>query len=45
MVNVLDFFRHLPPKICRECGEPIEEQHECYGNVCFQCLGLKDWKD
>lgn len=36
--NVLEFFRNLPPKQCVECGENIEEQHECYGTVCDKCL-------
>lgn len=38
--NVLDFFRKLPPKKCNECGEVIEEQHECYGNTCDKCLSV-----
>ena len=36
--NVMEFFRNLPPKKCSECGENIEEQHECYGIVCDKCL-------
>ncbi|CAM3652452.1 protein YhfH [Mesobacillus zeae] len=36
--NVLEFFRNLPAKSCKECGEPISEQHECYGNTCDSCL-------
>ncbi|WP_141433181.1 protein YhfH [Bacillus sp. 03113] len=38
MRKVLEFFRHLPRKRCTECGCEIEEQHECYGNKCENCL-------
>ncbi len=37
--NVLEFFRNLPAKVCSRCGMEIEEQHECYGNTCYRCLG------
>ena len=40
--NILDFFKNLPEKLCSECGKPIEEQHECYGNKCDRCLGVTD---
>ncbi|MBT2638859.1 protein YhfH, partial [Bacillus sp. ISL-39] len=23
---------------CIECGESIDEQHECYGNKCDGCM-------
>ena len=35
--NVVEFFRNLPPKECAECGNVIEEQHECYSNKCEHC--------
>lgn len=38
--NALEFFRNLPPKTCTECGDVIEEQHECYGNKCEKCLSV-----
>lgn len=38
--NALEFFRNLPPKKCTDCGETIEEQHECYGNKCEKCQGV-----
>ncbi|MGJ7919441.1 protein YhfH [Neobacillus sp. LXY-4] len=38
--NALEFFRNLPPKNCTDCGNPIEEQHECYGNQCEKCLSV-----
>ncbi|TQR19032.1 protein YhfH [Psychrobacillus vulpis] len=38
--NVIEFFRNLPKKKCDKCGEPIEEQHECYGNHCDKCNTL-----
>ncbi|WP_343795349.1 protein YhfH [Bacillus carboniphilus] len=40
--NVLEFFRNLPKKQCHECGNAIEEQHECYGNVCENCLQVHE---
>lgn len=36
----VEFFKNLPPKNCTECGNTIEEQHECYGNKCDQCNHL-----
>lgn len=36
----VEFFKNLPPKQCTECGNTIEEQHECYGNKCDQCNHL-----
>jgi predicted nucleic acid-binding Zn ribbon protein len=39
LVKVLEFFKNLPPKKCVQCGKEIEEQHECYGNTCTDCLG------
>ena len=36
--NIVEFFRNLPQKQCMECGEPIKEQHECYGNKCDGCM-------
>jgi hypothetical protein len=38
MVDALEFFKNLPPKKCTDCGSEIEEQHECYGNLCEKCL-------
>ncbi|WAA13022.1 protein YhfH [Fervidibacillus halotolerans] len=42
ITGIVEFFENLPPKLCSNCGKPIEEQHECYGNTCFTCIGLKD---
>ncbi|QPC46008.1 protein YhfH [Mangrovibacillus cuniculi] len=42
LTNVMEFFRELPKKTCTKCGEHIEEQHECYGNVCDHCLDVKE---
>ncbi|MEZ0117062.1 protein YhfH [Heyndrickxia faecalis] len=39
--NILDFFKNLPDKYCTECGEKIDEQSECYGNTCPNCLHVK----
>lgn len=38
--SVTEFYKNLPPKICCDCGEVVEEQHECYGDKCDKCLGL-----
>ncbi|MGD6801521.1 YhfH family protein [Rossellomorea vietnamensis] len=38
LTNVVEFFRNLPKKQCVQCGENIDEQHECYGNHCDGCL-------
>ncbi|AQX55875.1 YhfH family protein [Priestia flexa] len=35
-----DFFKKLPTKKCLECGQEIEEQHECYGNKCDNCVDV-----
>ncbi|WP_082818786.1 protein YhfH [Bhargavaea cecembensis] len=37
MESIVEFFKNLPPKMCAECGEKIEEQHECYSNKCDNC--------
>jgi hypothetical protein len=36
--NVVEFFRNLPAKKCVECGNEIDEQHECYGSKCDNCM-------
>ncbi|MGO4886460.1 protein YhfH [Anaerobacillus sp. MEB173] len=33
-----EFFRNLPPKKCAECGNNIDEQHDCYSHQCENCL-------
>ncbi|RLQ97275.1 protein YhfH [Falsibacillus albus] len=40
--NVVEFFKNLPAKHCSECGEQINEQHECYGNKCDKCMGVNE---
>ncbi len=37
MMNVLEFFRNLPKKQCSNCGKSIQEQADCYGNLCEKC--------
>ena len=37
LVNIIEFFKNLPPKMCTTCGGEIIEQHECYGNKCDSC--------
>ncbi|UOR13188.1 protein YhfH [Halobacillus amylolyticus] len=37
MMNVLEFFRNLPKKQCASCGNVIQEQADCYGNLCDEC--------
>ncbi|MFS8651694.1 MAG: protein YhfH [Caldibacillus sp.] len=43
LANIVEFFRNLPPKLCMKCGKKIEEQHDCYGNICYSCIG-ELWK-
>ncbi|MEG7335204.1 protein YhfH [Bacillus vallismortis] len=40
--KMTDFFRNLPPKKCAECGKKIDEQHECYINICSDCIKIND---
>ncbi|RDI47849.1 YhfH-like protein [Falsibacillus pallidus] len=40
--NVLEFFKNLPAKNCSECGQQMDEQHECYGNKCDKCMGISE---
>lgn len=42
LLSIIEFFQSLPAKHCSKCGEEIEEQAECYGNVCYKCIGIKD---
>lgn len=37
LVNVLEFFRNLPAKVCHKCGKEMVEQHDCYTNTCEEC--------
>ncbi|MFT4414816.1 protein YhfH [Fredinandcohnia humi] len=41
LVKSTEFFKNLPPKKCAECGNNIDEQHECYGNKCDNCNQIK----
>lgn len=38
LVKSTEFFKNLPAKKCTECGKEINEQHDCYGNNCEDCL-------
>ena len=38
----LEFYRNLPEKECRECGETIEEQHESNLYECERCIGNQE---
>ncbi|PRP55898.1 YhfH family protein [Bacillus halotolerans] len=40
--KITEFFRNLPSKKCAECGKKIDEQHECYGNICNDCTKVSD---
>ncbi|MCM3595360.1 MULTISPECIES: protein YhfH [Bacillaceae] len=40
LVKMTEFFKNLPAKKCLECGDKIEEQHECYGNTCDKCMKI-----
>lgn len=37
MVETLEFYRKLSKKMCAVCGHEMEEQAECYLNVCKDC--------
>ncbi|GIO25708.1 protein YhfH [Ornithinibacillus bavariensis] len=37
ITNILEFFRNLPPKKCQQCGRKINEQADCYINICEEC--------
>ncbi|MFC0523530.1 protein YhfH [Pontibacillus salicampi] len=37
MLNALEFFKNLPDKKCSKCGNTIQEQADCYGNLCEEC--------
>ncbi|MFD1017781.1 protein YhfH [Thalassobacillus hwangdonensis] len=37
MMSIVEFFKNLPRKQCASCGHDIEEQADCYGNVCDDC--------
>ncbi|MDQ0232221.1 protein YhfH [Metabacillus malikii] len=38
LIKITDFFRNLPKKQCKECGNEMEEQHECYSHTCNSCI-------
>ncbi|WP_078553229.1 protein YhfH [Bacillus alkalicellulosilyticus] len=37
LIPVTEFFKNLPVKLCSECGEVMEEMHECYLPQCEKC--------
>nr|WP_064971740.1 protein YhfH [Ornithinibacillus californiensis] len=37
MKSVLEFFRNLPKRKCQKCGLDINEQADCYINICEEC--------
>lgn len=41
LIKSSEFFKSLPAKKCIECGKEMNEQHECYGNKCNDCLLIK----
>ncbi|WLR42861.1 protein YhfH [Bacillus carboniphilus] len=41
LVKMTEFLNKLPRKKCSSCGKEINEQHECYGNTCNECLCVK----
>lgn len=40
LINVIEFFKNLPAKMCVTCSEEIAEQHDCYSNKCDKCNAL-----
>jgi len=37
MMNIIEFFKHLPKKHCSRCGSEMLEKADCYGNLCDDC--------
>lgn len=37
MINVIEFFRNLPKKRCKSCGNQIKEMADSYRNICDDC--------
>lgn len=37
LIPVQTFFNSLPEKSCNRCGQSIEEQADCYQNICNSC--------
>ncbi|WP_127579304.1 protein YhfH [Paenibacillus koleovorans] len=37
LIPAKDFFDNLPVKQCDKCGNPLEEQNECYVTQCPDC--------
>lgn len=37
MIPVLEFFANLPRKKCRQCESEMQEQADCYVNICSTC--------
>ncbi|WP_081658219.1 protein YhfH [Pontibacillus halophilus] len=35
--SALEFFKSLPKKKCSDCGTDINEQADCYSNLCEKC--------
>ena len=40
--NTSEFSRHLPHKVCPECGEYMNEQEQSYLQECDRCLSKKE---
>lgn len=38
LIKTTEFYKNLPYKKCKNCGEKIEEQYESYVNSCSKCL-------
>ncbi|WP_084040689.1 protein YhfH [Gracilibacillus boraciitolerans] len=37
MINILEFYRNIPRKKCKKCGNEIVEKADCYQNICDHC--------
>ena len=35
----IEFFKNLPPKECKNCGETMEDMADCYSHCCEECEG------
>ncbi|WP_176222125.1 protein YhfH [Tuberibacillus sp. Marseille-P3662] len=40
--TITEFYRNLPPKVCADCGNQIEEQCESYLTQCDHCKQTRE---
>ncbi|OIJ18960.1 YhfH family protein [Anaerobacillus alkalidiazotrophicus] len=35
--SAVEFFKNLPPKLCSNCQQEVNEMHDCYTHKCEKC--------